>query len=94
MALFLLIIYWNQEGLSAIITGEDEAYLSDHGEGYDSDDAAKVGEQRVERDRIRKGAMLNRYREGRNIDNSIDSRAFSSFREPGSRSFRAPGSFM
>ena len=61
MALFLLIIYWHQEGLSGIITGEDDAYLSDIDEGYDSGDDDKMEEQRFKRDTMRKDRMLNRY---------------------------------
>jgi len=94
MGLFLLIIYWNQEGSASIITGDADPYLSDHDGGYDSEDAEKVLEARFHRDKIRKDTMLNRYGSGYNIDNSIDSSAFSSFHEPGSSSFRAPNSFM
>jgi len=70
--------------------------LSDHDDGYDSDDAEKIVEQRTFRDKIRKDAILNRYGKDEEIDNnsSFDSKAFSSFREPGSRSFRAPASFI
>ena len=53
MSLFLMIIYWNQQGKFKIITGEDEDYLSDHEVEFDQDYADNVEDERIKKEQIK-----------------------------------------
>ena len=51
MGVFLLVIYWSQEGQEEVILGKDDKYISDEGDDDAYEEKLKMRQIQMERDR-------------------------------------------